>query len=237
MITETLISEEVWAEAPSDSKEAFIYIVSNAQKALKKILEDDNGNGAWPHEKWRNQYIVEVVALSEELGIEGLPNATSAISTPGSKDAFDANLALVFTRIKASNRSIYQADSVALRTTTKQRIRSQIEILRDLINRSNLSDTLRESLHKKVNDVEKELDRRRSNLRPIWILAGSIGTVGALTISTLADLPAALESIEQITTLVNGDRASEENSRARLNEPDKIDFSEPLKITDQSNEK
>ncbi len=233
MITETLIREEVWRELPEDNQEAFLFIALAAHKRLTQLGDEPTERGTHDYNAWRRQYIAEVRAVAEELGINGLPALDVALSTDGSMEKFDTQLALVLTRIRAAKRSQFRADSVTLSYQTKDDIRQHLEELRAKINASNLSENIRASLHKKVDDVESELDLKRSSLRPLWILAGAISAVVVPVVGTLADLPGAVETAQKITGLAHNDKAKEEEETHRLSRPLLEDHA-PLQITDQS---
>jgi hypothetical protein len=226
MITETLIDDEVWANAPEDPQQAFLYIANAARARLDRIRE-----GTEPeHDKfdsfdWRRQYAWELAAVASELGIGGIMPPETAQSSDDTMNSFDAQLAKALTVIKVRQRAELKSDSVQLPYSTKVDIRNQLESLRDQINRSNLSEAKKAALHRRVEAVEAELDKTRAGLGPLWALAGA---VSCAAINVAADLPDAISTVEAVVSMVHTEKATEDQENIRLLSPP------PLQITDQS---
>lgn len=182
---------------------------------------------------WRQQYIQELSSIAEALGITGLPDPNSAVSTSGNMAIFDAALARVLTVIKVKNRDRLRADSVALSYQTKEDIRSHLKELRSIIDASNLSDKARNALYKKVDAVETELDRDRSSMRPFWLLAGAIVLATPDAVGTLADLPNAVDTVEKMVEAAHSEKVAETEAEVRRTSL-QIGQESPLQITDQS---
>ena len=227
MITESLIEEQAWAEAPSDPEEAFLFLVFAARARLLAINSGEIVDDRFTEDHWRKQYIYELSAVAKELGISGLSAPESAVKTPGAMHAFDAQLARVITRIRIAKRDQLRAESVQLSAKTKDDIRSKLEELREFVNTANISEKSKERLHKKIDAVEAELSKRRFDITRVWVLAGALGTTVACGVSILADLPAALETLGAITEAVNNEKARESEQDMQLLAPP------PLQIEDQ----
>ncbi|NYT39443.1 hypothetical protein HZY97_01625 [Sphingomonas sp. R-74633] len=234
MITASLIPEESWNDIPEDNREAFLFLAQIARTRLTEVLQgDDAARGPYTTKSWQRQYVWELTAIADELGIPGLPTAATAQQTTETLAEFDAQLARILTSIKIALRGSLRTESVTLSYTTKETIRSQIEELRSSVNRSNLSDSAKVSLHKKLDAVEAQLDQKRAGLRPFWILAGAIGTLPQIT-SFLADAPGAKKTIDSMMETVQIERKIEAEQEFRLCNPPALTH-EPIKqITDQS---
>lgn len=209
MLADTLLSEEVWAEAPEAPDVAFLFFVDAARKKLKELTENEKARGRFDLNLWRQQYIYELETIATELGIKGLPAASDTVKSAAAITDFDAKLARIVTRIKASRRLELRVDSVQLTIVTKQTVQESIEKLRATLAASNLAEDLKERIHKKIDDVEAELGRRRSSLTPFWILSGAFATIMASATSTLADFPDAIDTVQTIIQSVNEDKALE----------------------------
>ncbi|QDC36465.1 hypothetical protein [Sphingobium fuliginis] len=212
MITETLIADEIWAEAPADPNEAFLFIVLAARARLDSVEHDDQARSKYDLLQWRRQYIYELCAVAAELGIGGLPSAKDSVNTPEAMAKFDADMALVLTKIKASQRALLRSDSVKLPLVTKQGIRDDLEALRARVNSSNLSEEKKAALHKKIDAVEAELDNSRSSLRPLWLLAGAVAAAVPGAVGTLADLSPAIDTVNKIVARAHEAKAHEEGA-------------------------
>lgn len=234
MIAESLISEDVWSDAPEDPEEAFLFIAIAANRRLQSMRDDEGARGPFDYNAWRRQYIWELSAVADSLGIDGLPSPATATANSGTMADFDAYLARAITKIRVLHRADLRADSVALALQTKEDIRSHLEELRGKINNSNLSEKLRSALHKKVDAVEAEIDRSRSSLKPFWILAGAVAAAAPVTVGTLADLPDAVQTVNKVVEAVHSEKAAEDESERRKTSLSQIEQETRLQITDQS---
>ncbi|WP_310495923.1 hypothetical protein [Sandarakinorhabdus sp.] len=230
MITDTLITDQVWANAPSDAEEAFLFIALAAYNQLKLLTGDETLRGQHGLVAWRQQYVYEVCTVADALGISGLPDPGRAVQTTAAMADFDTHLARVITKIKAVKRAELRDDSVLLSYQTKEDIRKHLEELRAKINSSNLSDTARAALHKKIDAVEAEIDHQRSSLRSFWLLAGAMATAGCMTVSTINDMPGAIKTVNVIIDLVHQDKAAQEAHELHRNKPPMIEYKKTLQI-------
>jgi hypothetical protein len=234
MIADSLILPHVWAELPEDPKEAFLFVADHARAELELILAGQSPRGdRHSATAWRRQYIWEVEAVADELGIPGVPAASSAEQNDNTMNTFDANVARVITTLRIQLRDKFRADSAALSSATKETIQSSIEGIRATINRSNLSEAVKASLHRKVDAVETELNKPRSSMQPFWLLAGALAAATSAGVGTVADLPDALQAVQQAITLVHADKGAEDAHQARRTQP-ALTVAEPGLITDQT---
>lgn len=173
------------------------------------------------------QYIWEITSVAEELGISGLPAASQSAANGNSMAEFDSLLARILTKIRTARRADLKRDSVALSYQTKSDLRNHLEELRAKINASNLSDALKAALHKKVDAVEAELEKSRTSLRPMWLLAGALTVAGAI-----ADVGGAVDTVEKIVSAVHQEKAAEAQQEQRF-QPPLLDHNPTLQITHQ----
>jgi hypothetical protein len=234
MIADSLILPDVWADMPEDPKEAFLFVADHARAELELVLSGKSPR-ADRHSAtaWRRQYIWEVEAVADELGITGVPGAANAQQNEASMNSFDASVARVITTLRIQLRDKFRADSAPLSYATKETIQSSIEAIRATINRSNLSDSLKASLHRKVDDVETELTKARSSMRPFWLLAGALAAATPASVGTVADLPDALQAVQQAITLIHADKSAEDAHQAKRAAPLLVGTKTAL-LTDQT---
>jgi hypothetical protein len=103
----------------------------------------------YPIQTWRSQYIHEVSAIADALGIAGLTSTDQAESSSAEMANFDVPLARILIRIRMRSTQPLKDESVALSVTSKASIASDLEKLRETVNQSNVSQSLKDSLHKK----------------------------------------------------------------------------------------
>lgn len=235
MITDSVISDDAWSDVPEDPQEAFLYLAAIAKKRIEHLRAGDDLVRA-PHSlaDWNRQYIYEMSAIGDQLGIDGLLDAPTAISSSATMADFDARLARAVTMIRVSIRSTLRRESVELSFSTKIDIRNKLDELRAMVNNSNLSSSNKESLHNKIDKVEAELEQKRSGLKPFWILAGAVGTALAPTAGFLADMPQALETINNVITAVHSQKADEDARERQRTEPPLLEYQDVRQITDQT---
>jgi len=211
MIAETLITDDTWAEAPAEPRPAFLFIALAARKRLDHLLNDETELGQkYGSLTWRQQYTSELSAIADTLGISGLPRPENLPRSAEGLAAFDAALARIVTTIRAENRLELRQDSVQLSFTSKEDIRQRLEELRATVNASNLSASLKEKLHQRIDAAEGELDNQRTNLRSFWRLAGSLALASQMSVSTAADMPAAEKNVASIVHALHEHKASEQ---------------------------
>jgi hypothetical protein len=216
MISESFIGEDVWSEAPDDPEEAFLFLVLAARAKLDAILSGQISIGRFSEVQWRTQYITELHSIAEELDVGPFSALGIYIGSNEKFDNFDIDLARIVTRLRARKRSVLKYDSVQLSIVTKSEIRKRIEFLRDFVNRSNLSEDAKSRLRGKIDAVEAELDNKRSSLSSFWVLAGAFSMSFPVAVSTLADLPQALETVSSIVDAVNQAKSDERADQVLL---------------------
>lgn len=237
MIAASLIPDSAAEVFGETNEERFLRVAKIARANYEDAISATNEVDGYTPAEWRAQYVHEVSAVASALGIGGLPNPDNSVTTPQNLAAFDATLARILTRIRFSITEPAKDESVTLSFVTKQTIRSDLEGLRDTINRANIPESLKETLHARVNDVEAELDKRRSRLAPIWILQGALAllNVGSTTVGVLADAQPASAYVQSISEAVVKDKAAEMAEEARLTQSQKLLTHEPQKaIEDRS---
>lgn len=235
MITASLISDSAWSEAPADSREAFLFLATTARGRLTELLQgDDAERGPYPAREWERQYVWELTSIANGLGIAGLPAPEHAQQSASTLAEFDAQLARIITSIKVDLRANLRTESVELAYATKADIRSELEKLRAMINTSNVAESLKAALHKKVDAVEAELDYKRSSLRPFWLLAGALAAAAPAAVGTLADLPGATQTVQNLLERVHQEKADEDQAELRKTQPPRITHEPVRQLEDKS---
>lgn len=236
MIAATLVPDDA-LEVPFDEPEdRFLYIAQIARKNLEEAV-NGSASGAYAKVNWNAQYVHELSEISDALGIVGLPEYASDSTLNSDQVAtFDVALARVLTRIRIRRVQPAKHETVQLSITTKATISAELERLKALVNDSNLSDSLKKSLHKKIEAVESELDKKRSALHPLWILSGAMMMIGGVSdvTGTLADFRPAVELVTSISNSFEADKRNEIAEEHRLQgETLKLTHVETKVITDQ----
>jgi hypothetical protein len=234
MIAETTITDDTWAEAPEDSEAAFLFITQRARARYQEMAASAGSDeNVFSSAAWRQQYVHEVCAVAEQLGIDGLGDPDRAAATTDNMNEFDRRLARVLTLLKAKGRLDLREHTAKLTYSTKAAIRDDLEKLRMKVNASNLSDKEKAALHKRIAAVERELEATRFSMPSVWLLAGAIALHSPDLVGAASDLPGAIKTVESIVNAVHQDNRVEHRSNRSFDQP-LLERASPKAITDQS---
>lgn len=234
MLTDSLIDDEILADLPIDDDEAFLLIATSAREKLDAVLKDPKATAKYSPMTWRRTFIWEVSSAADKLGVEGLPTASFSEQSEGNMDAFNVTLSRIVTGIKLDMRAKLRSDAARLSHETKDTIRAALDKLREQVNGSNLSDKVKASLHRKIDAVEAELSLPRTAFGPLWTLVGAISLVATTGISTAADLPGALKTVQDALKLAHADHQAEVAHAERFAGSPRLPEEKRRLLTDQT---
>jgi len=211
------ITKEELDDLPDDPRLAFSEFVRLSEHRLleRTAKFNDDSESSWRLvEEARHSFMNIVVAAAKRYQIEPF----TTLDVPRIADfgydthrQFKADLDHYMTQLLIENSARGKRDTVFIENKPKDSIRGYLYGLRTCIEKSNLNDSKKEKLFKKLNEFETELDRKRVN-----ILA-----VTKLTLEILA-LPGGVwessEMVHKLTTnvlqTVGEAKVAEEESRA-----------------------
>lgn len=234
MVDYTFIPSHLVSSLEGDDLDKFLTLAQVMRKAYanKRVTGPETGD-PFTMLDWRVVYVNEMYEVATTLGINDLPAPSHALAGDAQFSNFEATLSRVITRLKLLRPQPHREESVALAAVTKETLRAHLEALRNQVNKSNLSESMKQALHNRIDAVEAELEKRRAALSPFWILAGAISLLPP-AVSTAADLPNALQTIQAVKDLVDNDKAAESNEEERMGTSVKSITHVPQKqITDQ----
>jgi hypothetical protein len=133
---------------------------------------------------------------------------------------FRHDLTHYITQIMLTTADRDRSGSVPLREETRQSLQTYIFHLREAIDRTNLPDWKKVELNKKLDDLEKELGRRRVR---IAVVAGIVMTI----LAAPGDLVSSYDAVVRVTNSI-----MREIGQAKIadNEQRKISFDEPVAL-------
>ena len=176
-----------------DPRRAFMELVNIAQRSLSKQLVGFDGNqeDQWNMmEEIRHSFMSVIIASAKRFGIEPF----SSMEVPRINDQlnfrqFRADLDHYITQLVLDNREQSRRESVAFSPKSRDAIRSYIHALKKCVEDANIDDKKRESLLKRIDEIEAELEKRRT----------SVLLVAKLALEVMA-IPGALWGSYDITT-------------------------------------
>ena len=169
----------------------------------------------------RAQYMVIVATAAEELGISNVTMQTNFQDEGLDFPAFERLVQAAYVRIQLKSAAANDPYSVQLTTGNRERIKIQIDRLRQMVDSSSLEFSKRKALANKLDEFETELRNSRVGFGKAMKL---LAFVGALTVGATTELADAPQAIATIIKFIGKDKASEDEARARLAPP-------PLAIT------
>ena len=220
------IKPEELDELPEDPQAAFIAFVRIAGPRLKEKLK---ALGARDNDTYEDiddaRYGFQNVILgaARKYGIE--PFASLQMPTIENHDdkhyrQFRHDLTHYITQIMLATADQDRINSVPLREDVRQSIETYIFHLREAISRTDLSDKKKDDLYKKLDELERELDRRRVRLTVVW------GVVMAI-LAAPGDLVGSYDAVVRITNSIT--RAIGQAKEAD-NEQRRISYDEPVAL-------
>jgi hypothetical protein len=181
------MDESIYDDLPDDPELAFVQLESY----YKNMLDDAVKNTEEPSAIvfYRSQYANQVVAAAQALDIEGVK--TQSIPSGEREnwrffDNFDKEIASLIIQIRIRKSRRKRDFSVALDSGAKQKIRHYIEQIKQMVEASDVSQNKKDSIFKKLADLEIEVDRDRTRfeviadaLRGVARLSGDVEREGA----------------------------------------------------------
>ena len=208
--------DEIEALDDHDPQRAFIAFVTTAQTRLSDLLTqlDPNDQAQWEErEELRHSFINVVIAAAKKFQIEpfyaqAVPRLADFKRNSNFPD-FQADLDHYMTQMMLDSSSRNKRDSVAIPPKAKDKIRDYVRALRECIENEKMDTGKRAALLEKLDELERELEKRRLSLLAITHLTLYLLAVpGALWSS--ADVAAKL--VTSIMQIVAESKASEQES-------------------------
>lgn len=195
------VTQEELDDLPDDPNMAFTAFVRHAQRRLAeqtaKLSGDDRDS--WEElQEARHGFMNVVVAASKRYQIE--PFASLEMPRVGQFNAdvhrqFKADLDHYMTQLLIDNSVRGKRETVFIDPKAKDRIRGHLHGLKTCVDNSNLPDSKKSILLKKLAEFEAELEKKRLNL-----LAVTMVTLDLLTLP--GSIWASVEMVHKLTTNV-----------------------------------
>ncbi len=164
------VTQEQLDGLDDDPKVAFMELCNFAQRSFTDQTRDldlENNNDWEVREDLRRTFMNVIVASAKRFGVE--PFASSTIPR---RDSWNSDIYLQFkedldhyvTQIVIDNSFANRKESVAILPKTRDQISGYITALRDCIEQATISEVRKSRLLKRLDDLEKELIKSRTNM-------------------------------------------------------------------------
>lgn len=199
-----------------DPRTAFMALVNIAQRRFSEQVErlDPDENSDWNcREELRHSFMNVVVAAAKRLEIEPFVSMDMPRhSNFGDQDyrQFKADLDHYITQLMLDNSIRSRQTSVEILPDSKDKIRTYIRELRTCVEKGNMAQSKREALLEKLDRFEKELEKRRTSMVQLALLAYQVLAVPG-TVWASADITHKL--LHNVMQVVAIEKAQEEQTK------------------------
>jgi len=215
LLEHDLISEDDFESLPDDPLEKFVALEAICRRSLSRLIASET-HVTYDHFA-RLQYMSVVSAAAAELGVEGVSFPFGLDNPIEGLEDFMLSVARATMRIRLKSKAS-KPYSVQLSNRTKACIEIEINKLRSSISKSDLPESKKDSLLKKLDELSSQLNEktRISFAVTMSILTHIAAGLGGTT-AFLAEAPAAIATI---TSLIGADKAAEDSETKRLTTPE-----------------
>jgi len=218
------INQDEMSELPEDSRAAFVAFVRIAGPRLRDRLRDLGSRDESNYQDIddaRYGFQNVILGAARKYGIE--PFASMQMPTMRDHDdqnfrQFRHDLTHYITQIMLATADVDRSGSVPLLESTRQTLKTYIFHLRDAIARTNLPDWKKDDLTKKLDELEKELDRRRVRFA---VVVGVIMTV----LAAPGELVGSYDAVVRITNCIMRELGQ---AKTADDQQRKVSFDEPI---------
>lgn len=210
------ITHEELDNLDDDPRVAFMELVNYAQRRLSEQtdkLDPTDQLESIRLDEINHSFMNVIVAAAKRLEIEPF----TAMDVPDYRNFginhhrdFRANLDHYVTQLMLDNRIRAKRDSVTILPVSKDRIRAHLNGLRQCIEQANMTDAKREALLFRLDEFERELEKRRLNIMAVALLTCQV-------LAIPGGVWASAEIVQKLTTnimqTVAEARAAEEETR------------------------
>lgn len=208
-----LFSNEDFDLLPEDPQGKFVVFESVSRKNLVKEI---NTNPPEKAHNFKTQYISTVAAAADELGVQGLYNITSAPNPDVGFDRFINSVNSIITKLRLRGVTLKSSTSVSVPSGIHDKIRNQVAVLKEIIEKSDFPQERKNSLYEKLDQLIIETSQQRTNFGKVMSIIAFVSMAVHGTTGFLADAP---EAIATITSLIGTSKEVENGESLRIEGP------------------
>jgi hypothetical protein len=214
-----MITDDELAQLPEDPELAFVQFERIVRDRLNENLRDAENHES---ESYQLEYMNKVIAAAKVFDLTILrewevPSVNGRVWENFRQFSADVDHYTMQIRILHTSRT--KKYSVALDQPTKAKIRHFIELIKDTIEKAQLTVDKADTLYRKLNDFAVEVDKTRTLLQSG--MAAFIAVCDAIG-QGAEKLEPARKMIDSISTLMGRAKAIEEHTTPSLSAPAKL---------------
>lgn len=173
----------IYDDFPEDDEKAFIRLAQHFRTQLDDGLRDNDQNSYDAYCK--RKYMSAVIAAAKSLNIPGIQDYTTPFDDRevwNTFEGFEHDVMNLVIQIEINHARRSTKYSVAFDDVSKRKIRHHIEQIRRAVEGSDLPQSKRDAIYKKLSDLTLEIDRSRTRfeivadaVRGVARLGGDVG--------------------------------------------------------------
>lgn len=212
-------------DLPPDDDEAFLAFEEHAREILEQSFRNADREESW--QPFYLTYMTHVRGAAEEFGVESLAHwdITPPIQT-GKFDGFRQAVLLATTRLKFRVARRLRQELIEPDTSDREKIKFRIRQLRDQINGSDLTQSQKDALRVKLDELDQLFEGKTVNRAAVLVVLAAVATLMTQAQGLLLKGP---ETIVALMDSINMLVGKEEQRRALLER-----YRKPLAIEDKS---
>ena len=214
-----LISSEEFDNLPEDDEQCFVECEAICRRNMTRMI-DDNTNASFDRSV-QAQYVATVSSVAAECGLPHLiadPIYENESNFYEKFSRFSLAVQGEVARVRIRGRRSRGSLSVQLLDNTRTKIQHYVTRLGETIDASDLSADRKAALRGKLDELLRELEKRRLNLGKVMVVL-SVVVAGLANATTIAAEGQA--AITHIMRVVGIDKQSEDAALSRLAPPPK----------------
>jgi hypothetical protein len=171
------VTQDELDDLDEDPRMAFLALVNHAQRSLDRQtsgLDPDNEYQWGRKAELQQRFMNVIVAAGKRFEVKSFTTMIVPKHSNYSQSdykQFESDLDHFVTQLVIDNSQRSKKTSVDILPNTKDQIRSYVHGLRQCIENGNMQDSKRKSLLGKLDDFEKELEKKRLNILAVTLLS------------------------------------------------------------------
>lgn len=189
------LTDDDFENMPEDDHEAFVTLASICRDRLFDTPTDNNDNLTW---EAVTDYMNEVTALAEQLGIEGIYYSPEydTYHSEYARFARSVEYRLAQVRIQRARRN--RKSSISISGPGRERIQHHLERLKAEISAADIPEKRKRTLLNRIADFETELAKKRFNLAAAMAVVALVAATAADFSGVLKDAPSLMDAISAV---------------------------------------
>lgn len=204
------LTDEDFENIPEDDHDAFASLVSISHRRLRQTEPDNHGNPTWDAVM---DFMNEVTALAEQLGIEGIHYDSDYDQYHSEYARFTRSVEYQLAQIRLRRARRNRKSSISVSGPGRERIQHYLERIKEEVLSANIPEKRKRALLDRIADFEAELAKKRFSLAVAM-------TVVALVAATTADFSGALKDapslVDAISAVLGHEKQKDDEAQERL---------------------